>query len=186
MRLFVAGDLSQDQIGRLAPKVDEARITASFEAIRWIPEQNWHATLAFLGDREEAELDAILATVDAAWSHRGSLDYRPYRIQAMPHRSQPRLLALRANAGVGLQEFYFRLNQALGIRDRHRTFQFHVTVARFRELRGDDARALTDAIRDLSSLEGEEWTLPSITLFQSELSQAGANYRALKTWLVTE
>ena len=94
----------------------------------------------------------------------------------------PRLLALKTSAGVGLQELYFQLHKALGIRERKHQFQFHITVARFKEIRGDDAKILTDAIRDLSGLDGEEWVVPQVTLFESELSQAGATYRVVKSW----
>jgi 2'-5' RNA ligase len=182
MRLFIAADLSDAQTSALAAKVDEAKQAAPFEAIRWLPSENWHGTLAFLGDRDAESVSSMIDLISPVLEEAGKLDYRPMRIQCMPHRSMPRLLALKTLAGQGLQELYFHLHNALGIRDRKHQFQFHVTVARFKEVRGDDARALTDAIKDLSSLEGEEWVAPSVTLFQSELNQAGATYKVVQTW----
>jgi len=182
MRLFVAADLSEDQRASLRLKVVEARQAAPFEMIRWLPEENWHATMAFIGDREESELPDVVSIIDRLVERPLTLRVQPHRIQSMPHRSQPRLLALKAIPEPPIQEFYFWLNQALGIKDRHRHFQFHVTVARFRELRGDDARELAEAIKDLSEMVDEMWQVPSITLYESELSQSGATYRSVKTW----
>ena len=178
----MAADLTPDQVSKLDSKVEEAKLAAPFEEIRWLPEENWHGTLAFIGDRDPEEVESIVSKISPLMEKPQRLEYRPYRIQCMPHRSMPRLLALKTSAGSGLQELYFQLNQALGIRDRKHQFQFHITVARFREVRGDDAKVLTDAIRDLSALDGEEWVAPSVTLFESELSQAGAKYKVLKVW----
>lgn len=184
MRLFVAAELSDYQTASLAGKVEEARAAAPFESLRWLPPENWHGTLAFIGDREPESVYSLIETIAPVVDRAKSLEYRPHRIQCMPHRSMPRLLALKTFADRGLQELYFQLHKALGIRDRKHQFQFHITVARFKELRGDDARILTDAIKDLSGLDGEAWEVPRVTLFESELAQSGATYRVVKSWEV--
>jgi 2'-5' RNA ligase len=186
MRLFVAANLASDQLVQLRGKVEEAQLAAPVEGIRWLPETNWHATLAFIGEREPSELPDIESAIDQVVARFERLTVRPHRIQAMPHRSQPRLLALKAAADPPIQELYFQLGKALAIKDRQREFRFHVTVARFRELTGDAARAFNEAIKDLSMIEEKEWILPSVSLYDSTLSQEGASYRAIRTWnLVT-
>lgn len=177
MRLFVAADLSASQLGLLREKVEEARLAAPFEFIRWIPEENWHGTLAFLGDRPDS------VQVEAAIEKHlkpGPLTGNPGRIQGFPNREHPRLLALRLEPSSTAENMYWRLNRALDAA-AHRIFRFHITVARFREPSQEEVSALQGKLRNLSALSGT-WEFPSVTLYESVLKQSGAEYRALRTW----
>lgn len=177
MRLFVAADLSAPQLELLREKVEVARLAAPFEFIRWIPEQNWHGTLAFLGDRPDSS-----SAEDAIEKHLkpGPLTGNPGRIQGFPNREHPRLLALRLEPSSTAENIYWRLNRALDA-TAHRTFRFHITVARFREPSSQEVGLLQEALRNLSSLSGT-WEFPSVSLYESVLKQSGAEYRVLRTW----
>lgn len=184
MRLFVAADLSQDQLSQLRVLVDQAKAAAPFDYIRWLPDENWHATMAFLGERPAENLEQIQLTIEACLEGVAQLEALPARIQGFPHRSHPRLLAFKMHPGPGLQQLHWKLGQQLGIKDRQRDFRMHVSVARFRELDSEDARSLQDAIRALANAEPSPWNLPSVTLYQSTLKQSGATYGIVKRWLL--
>ena len=182
MRLFVAADLSDEQRTELKSRVSEARAAAPFDYIRWLPEENWHATLAFMGDRSEDEVAKVIAAVGKCWENAGRLEVAPGRIQCFPTRKAPRLLALKGEPNAALSELHFHLGKALETGDKGRGFVFHVSVARFREQLGDAATELNAAIRELHSFESVSWPIRSISLYESQLSQAGATYRALHCW----
>lgn len=182
MRLFVAADLSDEQRAKLRAKVSEARAAAPFDYIRWLPEENWHATLAFLGDRSEDEVAEIVDSVDQCFEKAGPLEVLAGRIQCFPTRISPRLLALKGEPNAALSELHFHLGKALDTGDKGRGFVFHVSVARFREQSEEVVAELNTAIRDLRSLDPEVWSIRSITLYESQVSQAGATYRALHRW----
>lgn len=181
MRLFVAADLTDEQRAALRSKVEAARQAALFDFIRWIPEENWHATLAFIGDREESDLDSLVALIEACLLAANPLQVQPHRIQAFPSRQQPRLLALKAEPSSSLSQLYFQLNQTLGLKEAARQFRFHVTVARFRDQDEETIRNLNESIRDLTEIGGT-WHIPRLTLYESSLKQSGATYRAVKSW----
>jgi RNA 2',3'-cyclic 3'-phosphodiesterase len=184
MRLFVAADLSDEQREELRALVEEAKQTASFDYIRWIPEENWHATLAFIGDKEPAEAAKVEQLTGECIARKQVIQGQPSRIQAFPHRDKPRLLAFKLNPGVEIQELHWLLTQALGIKERERNFRLHVTVARFRELGKEAANELNQAIKDLSTAKPELWTFPSATIYESVLKQSGAEYKAIQTWRI--
>lgn len=181
MRLFVAANLSDEQRATLRTKVEEAQLAAPFDYIRWIPEENWHATLAFIGDKSEEDVESVVTQIGAAMARSYALLGRPSRVQGFPHRDKPRLLAFKLYPGVAIQELHWNLTQALGIR-ADRNFRLHVTVARFRDLGKEDAHALNQAIKDLSVVEQESWQFESVTLYESVLKQSGAEYKVLRTW----
>ena len=177
----MAANLSDEQSTVLRAKVDEVRLAAPFEYIRWIPEDSWHATLAFIGDRSKEDVESVLTQIASRMARSQELLGRPSRVQGFPQRDKPRLLAFKLYPGVAIQELHWNLTQALGLR-ADRNFRLHVTVARFRDLGREDAHALHQAIKDLSVVEQEYWRFESVSLYQSVLKQSGAEYKALRTW----
>jgi RNA 2',3'-cyclic 3'-phosphodiesterase len=180
MRLFVAADLSDEQREELMGLVEEAKQAAPFDYIRWLPEENWHATLAFIGDREES--GPAEEEVDRHLSHPPSIGGTPGRIQGFPQRDKPRLLAFKLMPSDVTQQLYWKLALAFGIRERN--LRLHVTLARFRDLDKESTQGLNAAIKGLSSSKHEWWAFPSVTLYESILKQSGAEYKPLKTWLL--
>ncbi|MBC8065623.1 MAG: RNA 2',3'-cyclic phosphodiesterase [Chlorobia bacterium] len=181
MRMFVAADLTDEQRNELRAKVEEAKLAAPFDYIRWIPEENWHATLAFIGDRAEEDFDQVVGQIDKVMATSEELAGRPSRIQGFPHRDRPRLLALKLEPAVGIQKLHWNLTQALGIR-ADRNFRLHVTIARFRDLGKEDAHTLNHAIKDLSAIDRGPWHFQAVTLYESVLKQSGAEYKVVRTW----
>ncbi len=178
MRLFVAADLSEVQIAELGEVVTAAQLKLGDDALRWIPRENWHGTLAFLGSRESEEIDEIRRVVGETVKGCEVIRCQPDRLKPMPHRSSVRLLALWAFASTQLSQLYADLNVKLGVKDRRRRFQFHVTVARVRPHKVADLQGLDN----LESLLGREWTLPSVTLYESVLRSGGSKYRPIQRW----
>jgi RNA 2',3'-cyclic 3'-phosphodiesterase len=177
MRLFVAADLSDEQREELRQLVAEAKEAAPFDYIRWIPEENWHATLAFIGDREES------GSIEAVLDHRlpSEIGGTPGRIQGFPHRDKPRLLAFKLVPSESITLLNWQITKDLALKEE-RNFRLHITVARFRDLDKEDTHALNAAIKDLSSSKEQWWSFPSVTLYESTLKQSGAEYKPLKTW----
>ena len=180
MRLFLAADLTASQENALARLVDAAKTAAPFDWIRWLPRENWHATLAFIGDREEAEVPALINQLEPHLKSPVELLVKPGRIRAFPSRGDPRLLVLKGESDSKLDQLVFKLHQSLGLKPPT-PFRFHVSVARFKELDKVHRDQLLSAIRDLDTLE-EPWTLNSFTLYSSTLHPSGATYQRVKSW----
>ena len=170
MRLFVAADppaTAREELERYGRALVQAG------GWRTVKAEALHLTLAFLGERPEAEVAAIADAVRAASRPVGEVALG--RALMLPPRS-PRVAAV---AVVDLQQRLRGLQAALSeglaaigaYRPERRPYLPHVTVARrTRDARGQAAEP--------------EWTsgwfrLERVVLYRSRLSPRGASYEAL-------
>ena len=149
---------------------------------RWIPPQNIHLTLRFLGEIGEDEARRAGEALEAAAREGRAFEMPLERFGVFPHLRSPNVLW----AGPGqcpktLEAFAERLSGGLagaGFPPEGRPFQAHLTIGR-RRVRG----------RPPAGLEGEldaaerRWLSPPLrlwmgeaTLFRSELRPGGAIY----------
>jgi RNA 2',3'-cyclic 3'-phosphodiesterase len=148
-------------------------------ALRRVPAESLHITLAFLGNRPLDDVERITEAMEEAAD-------RPVLLElggpvGRPSRGRPRLLALPVLHGPvpGLQE---RLSEILSFerlyRPEKRPFWPHVTVARVRaEGRGSRRPMPVEAPSGPSPTAGTGWfDGVRISLYRSELQPSGARY----------
>jgi 2'-5' RNA ligase len=128
LRLFLALRLPEDvldEIGRWQ--------RAELREVRPVPREHLHITLAFLGHRPAAELDAILRVLRELAPRAGEIRLTPARYR---ETRSVGMLVLDDEAGratVLAQGLHDRLEQ-LGVYEREgRRWLPHLTVARWRE-----------------------------------------------------
>ena len=130
------------------PKVD---------GLRWTTEDQWHATLRFLGDADITDASAALASIDAA----------PARAVMGPVTDRFGQATLHVPVS-GLDALADAVAIVFGPEDR--PFHGHLTLGRARSRRGVDLRPLCGV-----PLAGE-WPVDEVTLVASELHPNGARY----------
>ena len=175
-RLFVALDLPDELREGV---VAWGREALSDPALRPVAPESLHVTLAFLGHRDEKEIDEIAAVVGeragpAPWVELLDPEQRPprgrARLYALPVLS-PGAEALQAGLQQGLVEGSF-------YKPEKRPFWPHVTVARVRpEGRGSRRPAVVSC--PPGKLPGgllEARICRRMTLYRSELKPTGARY----------
>lgn len=177
VRLFVALDL---------PAAVRAGIGAWGEreladpALRRLGEESLHVTFAFLGSREEAEVEPAAAAVRASASAAAPLLELQEPVQRPP-RGRARLFALPVlSAGAEqIQDEVGELLAAAGLyRPEKRPFWPHLTVARVRMERGRPA-AVTRPPGALPKALAEPFYGVRLTLYRSQLQPTGARYTPL-------
>lgn len=179
VRLFVALDLP-DRVR--AGLVEWGREALADPALRPVPAESLHITLAFLGSLPEREIEPLTAVLQAVAA-------RPPRVELgepvpRPPRGRPRLFALPvASPGAialqaALQE---KLVAARLYRPEKRLFWPHVTVARVRrEERGSQRPALVSRPPEelpkglLQPFDGVR-----VVLYRSQIQPQGAQYTPL-------
>ena len=178
-RLFVALDLPAELRAGI---VVWGRRELADPALRVVPRESLHVTLAFLGYRPEKEIGRLSEIVEG-------LDGPPPAIElgdpvAKPSRKRPRLFALPASSpdAVGLQAALERELVAKRLYEpENRPFWPHVTVARVKSGGRDSKRP--------RRVEKPPGALPKdllqaavcrrVTLYRSEIQPQGARYAPL-------
>ena len=184
MRLFVGVEL--DETGRracaAAVSALQRQLTSARKlSVRWIPEENLHITLWFLGGLTGDAVSRVADAMRAPWT------IEPFNLAiggagAFPPSGPPRILWFGVTEGAdSLQKAYRDLVARfapLGYAAERRPYHPHVTIGRIRSVERAAARKVRDAVHDSEFTSGSQ-RVASVTLFQSRLSPHGARYEAL-------
>jgi 2'-5' RNA ligase len=183
MRLFVAIAPPADALSELEQAV--APLRPDWPRLRWVGQERWHVTLAFLGTVDEGRLDGLRTRLGRAAGRHGSAEVRIGAGGAFPSAAKARVLCAHLDgqreelAGLGA----LAASVAAGARragapaqDEGRRYRPHVTLARSRETA--NLSALVEALR---GFKGSAWQADRIHLI---LSHTGPrpSYQTIASW----
>jgi 2'-5' RNA ligase len=183
VRLFLAIEIC-DAVRERAVEIVAAAKTSlpGTSAVRWIPRENLHITLWFIGEAPEARAAAILAAINRPFET-SSFDVHFEGLGSFPRSGTPRVLWLGVKKGAESLaalhgELATRLH-ALGLEPEPRPFSAHLTLGRVKSTR--DSAPGRELRRQWQALEADAGIcrVEALTLFQSRLSPAGAAYHPL-------
>lgn len=188
MKLFAAVIPPPEAIAELRVAVAALRALPEADLLRWTDEEQWHFTVAFLGevaDRARPDLGERL--------RRAASRHQPARLRlADGGRFGDRALWVGVH---GDRRAFGRLAQsavAAGRRARvpvdERPFQPHLTLARSRTVHRSGHGEATVRLRPyeeaLAGFEGSPWTAETLLLMSSTKGEPGHNnrYETLESW----
>lgn len=142
------------------------------QAFRWVPERNWHVTLAFLGDQSEETLATLPERLTASLQEQAEFNVGLTRIDMFPD-VRSRIIAAWVTTTPELGLLYQRIWHAadsLGIVKDAQAFLPHITLGRFRKGRSTviSSQAVNSVFR-----------VRQITLFKSQRTPKGSIYTPL-------
>jgi 2'-5' RNA ligase len=179
-RLFVAAWLP-DAARREAEDV-AARLGESGADVRWVPTEDLHVTLCFLGGVDAARVESLVACLSEVFSGSTAFGLRLAGLGRFPVRGMPRVVWAGLDAGAGelaalasLAERALLAERFLGRIDE-RPFRAHVTLGRPKSSRG--VGRLLDLLGEVHLLGGTH-PLEEVVLAESRLSPRGALYTAV-------
>ncbi len=172
MRVFLAVDLSEPIREAVAEAIAIER--ASVRAT-WVRAENLHLTLVFIGETVEEKIPEILSACTEVASR-----HRAFRLSIEGAGTFggrfPRVLWLGVAGQLSpLETLAVELSAKLEIVSNHAEYRPHLTLARAKPLKGDEA--LADAAERLSHRTYGSWRVKEFKLYQS----AGGRYRPLAT-----
>ena len=189
IRAFVALEMP-DEVRRDLDEISfRLRKDLANVPLRWVPVENMHLTLKFLGDVLREQLQAITEILREKTGNLAPIQLSLDGLGAFPNLQRPRVLWIGIDFPDTLKTFQRDLeNQfaALGFSHENRSFAPHLTLAR---VRGHARTADLARIREI--LEAAPKPAPThaiadkITLFRSELKPSGSVYNALSQFVLT-
>jgi RNA 2',3'-cyclic 3'-phosphodiesterase len=181
MRLFVAILPPSEALDELAAAVAPLRQEAP--DLRWAGRQQWHLTLAFLGEVDERVLPELTTRLERAASRHPAQELAFAGGGAFPSARRARVLwsGFRAD---GRALAALAASVAAGARragapppDEGRKYHPHLTLAHCR--RPADVSGLVGSLGDFA---GTSWTAQSVALMRSHLGSGPPRHEELGAW----
>jgi len=167
MRLFTALDVPD------ALRAQIARLRAP-EALdgRWVPPEQYHVTLRFIGETSPDGADRLAAQLDRVQAP--PVEVVPHGLDVLPSRRRPSVLIVgfeRAEALLTLYETVSEVLESEGLEPEDRSYRPHVTLARVRDVSAEAVHRFLNRHEagDLPSFRAE-----AFHLYESTLTPEGA------------
>ncbi|MCE9612981.1 MAG: RNA 2',3'-cyclic phosphodiesterase [Lentisphaerae bacterium] len=178
VRAFVAIELSETVRAAMARL--QARLKRSGSHVGWVPPENFHLSLAFLGDIPATAVTGLQAELVCRVSTMASLRIAFEGVGHFGSASSPRVIwagVLAPPALMALQLGVASAARACAIALESRPYRPHVTLGRVRSGRGRDA--LLAAMQKDAAMPLGEQSASQVVVMQSLLGSAGAHYQVL-------
>ena len=176
-RLFVAVDVPRDIRAGLVTRLEPLR--ASHPELRWVPEENWHITIKFLGAVSPRLVEGVRRSVATVAASEAAFSSRATGAGAFPSARRARVLWI----GLGDAEGRFAslaraldLSLAGVVKPEERAFTAHLTVAR--------AKASVELAEDVTAIEdirSSAFAVERIVLYRSHLRRPAPVYEAVES-----
>jgi 2'-5' RNA ligase len=150
--------------------------------VNWVPAENIHITLLFLGEVNERDLPAVCRVVADTAAGEPPFAFRVSRVGAFPNLRRPKVIWAGLTDGAAeLARLHDRLEQPLldlgCYRREDRPYTPHLTLGRVKS--EADGQALSPVLPKHADWVGGQTTVGELVLFASEPRRDGPTYTAL-------
>lgn len=174
VRTFIAIQPDTQCVENIYRYVDSIKPLLSDGNLRWIPPQNWHITLAFLGNKTHKDLDLLTSTLSLISENHSPFTITFTHFDWFPSLFKPKVLACIAQPSEefnALTKSIFPLIKTQGAQKREQDTLGHLSVARPKQKQVMPLDTLIDC-------NTETWA-EGFSLFESELRPEGARYHEI-------
>jgi len=175
IRTFLALELPQNVRNKLFVHAELISGNDKLQQIRWLPKENYHLTLAFLGNVEYVLISSLQLKLEQILSSKQAVPFRFSEITPFPFSGTPKIAAAmleHSDELMQLQHNTAKCVRASGLSLDLRRFKPHVTLGR---LKSRSRKSMGFQPQQIF-LEGVS---EKLVIFQSELAPKGAVYTPL-------
>lgn len=182
LRLFIAVEIPSE----LQQKVykETSKLRKDLEAlVRWVPAENMHLTLKFLGDVSPSNVDFLMQMLRNEAEAVQGFNIQLTGLGSFPNLRRPRVIYIGMQAPAALDMLQHGIESAahrLGYESEERSFSAHLTLGRVKQnITATDQQKIRRAIESTQvDLLGSA-RVDSVHLFKSELKPSGSVYTRL-------
>ncbi len=155
------------------------------DGIRWVPTDNLHLTLKFLGDVNNRELPAVCQAIRKVCA-----DFDPFPLEfsgtrALPSLEKARVLCVGVrDESETLTTMVGRLEKQmadLGFKPEPRDYVPHLTLGRVRKTSSRASAAVLDRLAEYRTIELGQMIADEVLLMGSFLEKSGPSYHVMDT-----
>jgi len=181
-RAFIALEIPQEIQHLIHKEIARLRNTIGTH-IRWVPSENMHLTLKFLGNISPANLDMVTQMIRVEAD-----SCQPFLMQvgglgSFPSPKRPRVIYIGLQAPAELEALQHGIESAttrLGYKSEERAFSPHLTVGRVRHnMSASDQQKIQRALEETKIDSVGIARVDSLHLYNSELKPTGSVYKRL-------
>ena len=180
IRAFIAVDLSPEILERIEQVSLDLRARMKDVPVRWVPVENIHLTLKFLGNVSTANLEILKDILGKVVSSHSECDISVGGIGAFPKPHNPRVIWVGMEVPqelVTLQHNIEIETARLGYSREHRPFSPHLSFGRVsRNASAQDVHAIAEVLENYKVGFLGATRLKSVYLYRSDLKPDGAVY----------
>ena len=179
IRTFVAIKIQPEET--LIAQLSEFKRIFKRECINWIPEDNFHLTLRFIGDTTREQLYTLVDRLEEL-----ALLFDPFDISVegagyFSSKGKPRVLLVKIKYPEVLSKLVAGVERAVvetGFHAELKTFRPHLTLGRIKHL--ESRTRFTEVLDSIDKIEYQHQTVDEFIIYQSILRPEGPAYKPIQ------
>jgi len=183
IRAFIAVNISEEIHNNLAKLIKELKERLCQSPVRWVPVENIHLTIKFLGDVSVSNLDLLNKILAAEAKQHSPFEFSVGKLGAFPSKRRPRVIWVGVEAPselLDLQRGIENETTRLGYSRENRPFSAHLTLGRVsRKVNSQEIQVIGDVLCNCKVSYLGSACVQEIHLYKSDLHPSGASYRTL-------
>lgn len=185
LRAFIAIEMSPEIRRRLDQVSEELKQRLKDIPVRWVPVENIHLTLKFLGDVSVANLEVLKKILQSEIAGHHPFEMSVGELGAFPSNRRPRVIWVKVEAPAELEAVQRGIeteSTRLGYAREERAFSPHLTLGRVsRNASSRDVRRISEVLESYKVGFLGAARVQAVHLFRSDLQPGGAVYTCLFT-----
>lgn len=182
-RTFIAIEFPEPLLTQVEKQRARLRGPIGDELVRWVPTQNMHLTLKFIGNAAKPHVDFLKQLVAQCAESHSQFDLQLGGSGSFPNSKRPRVLWAGIHAPAELAALQRSVEAGasrLGYEKESRAFSPHLTLGRVRQnISMDDLQKIRTTMDSTQIGTIGTARIDSVHLFQSELRSSGSIYTKL-------
>jgi RNA 2',3'-cyclic 3'-phosphodiesterase len=180
LRTFIAVEIPPHVQNQIQQETEPLHKAIGTSLVRWVPAQNIHLTLKFLGDVSPASMDILTQMLRTEADSCPAFDLQISGLGSFPSLRRPRVLFIGIQAPAELEALYRGIESAcaqLGYESEGHDFSPHLTLGRVKqEASALDQQRIRRVLEETKIDSLGTARVNSVHLYKSDLKPTGSVY----------